>query len=270
MEHIVFNMFKTDSFVGIITLEGNIGAGKSTLLKDFKSKFPETISVSLDLDDETISEEIRLIYVDEPLHQWTKKETTSSFYDFKNGKPFVLEKSILEYLYENPKDFAFTFQVNAFCTRVKAMTDAIDRSVSDHPNGKFILVMERSILSDRWFMKLHTESGNIHPLHTIVYDNFYDLVARRTENKIKGILYVSTPPHICHIRMKKRARLGEEEVSLDYLGKVHDAHQDMLKYAMFTNKALIMDDGFGNGALALELLVRDVVIAYMSEMRTKK
>jgi deoxyadenosine/deoxycytidine kinase len=255
MEHKAFKMFAEGTEVILISVEGNIGAGKSTGLGKFKLKFSDYIRIGTTKGREKCA---KIIYVDEPLTQWMAKPTPSEFYNFPQ---VPLEKSMLEYLYTDPKTFAFAFQVNAFTTRVSALSDAIKKELANgQTDNCYVIIMERSILSDRWFMKLHTESGNIHPMFTVVYDFFYDYVAKPTEELIKGVLFINTNADICYERQKKRAREGEEPITLEYLKKVEDAHKDMRQYCYDQGKHLMIELGDGSQADRLLMqLVSDVL-----------
>jgi len=45
---------------------------------------------------------------------------------------------------------------------------------------------------------------------------------------LEAIIYLRCDPSICHERIKKRNRQGEECIPLSYLQKVHDRHEEWL------------------------------------------
>ena len=89
---------------GIISIEGNIGAGKTTLL-------------SL----------LQVPVIPEPVSEWTN----------------TAGNNILEDFYNNPKRWAFTFQLNALYTRVQLWRNV----QKEHPNDLYF--SERSPSADR-------------------------------------------------------------------------------------------------------------------------
>ena len=43
---------------------------------------------------------------------------------------------------------------------------------------------------------------------------------------VKAMIYLRCDPKICHQRIKKRNREGEQSIPLEYLQKVHDRHEE--------------------------------------------
>ena len=83
--------------IKIISIEGNIGAGKSTILNYLKEHYA---------NHELIT------FVEEPVDMWG---------DIKGDD----NEDILTKFYKNPKEYAFSFQVMAFATRVHKFRTAL-------------------------------------------------------------------------------------------------------------------------------------------------
>lgn len=58
----------------------------------------------------------------------------------------------------------------------------------------------------------------------------YDSICSEIMSKLPlmGIIYLKCDPSICLSRIKSRGRKGEESITLDYLEKVHDCHENWL------------------------------------------
>src|SRR5271170_5009913 len=105
----------------LLILEGNIGAGKSTLIK-------------------LLSPNPNLEVIPEPTDKWQHNA---------GGE------NLLELFYKDTPRWAYTFQSNAFLTRIQAIFEQQKKSPD-----KEIFLLERSIYCDRFcFAKNCFESG---------------------------------------------------------------------------------------------------------------
>ena len=143
--------------------------------------------------------------VQEPVDEWSKMRNA-------NGK------NILEEFYEDPKRNAYLFQSIAFRSRVKNITDLDDSAI-----------VERSIYTDRMvFAEVCKEDGNINEIEWNDYTEWFDFVVKHIGFKPKGFIYLRTDPEKSHERITKRNRLGESNISLEYLRKLHERHDKWL------------------------------------------
>tara|TARA_B110000503_G_scaffold99_1_gene139 strand:- start:43 stop:891 length:849 start_codon:yes stop_codon:yes gene_type:complete len=181
----------------LISLEGNIGAGKSTFIEHMKSVFQDY-------------EEI--LFIQEPVDIWEKIK--------QNGK------TMIELFYENPKKYAFAFQVMAFTTRQNIIRDAIIEAVQPHSKIKTI-VMERSLEADRnIFAQMLHDDGQLESCEFEVYKMMSDVGL--FESSVDGIMWLTTEPEECERRIRNRGRDGEQEISLQYLEQCAIYHRQWL------------------------------------------
>ena len=177
----------------IYSLEGNIGAGKTTLLEEIET-----------LNDPTIH------LIKEPVDIWM------SVCD-ENGE------SILQKFYKDPKKYAFAFQLFAFNTRLQLFK----RAIKEHSECS-IFIIERSLYADGYiFVKMMYDDGMIDDVSYKIYQNIYE--SGLEEFHIDGVIYLNVPPEICSQRIKKRNRIGEENIPLEYLQRCHSYHETWLK-----------------------------------------
>jgi deoxyadenosine/deoxycytidine kinase len=159
----------------IISLEGNIGAGKSTMLDHLKY-VDNTIVVKEDIDA----------------------------YTNLNGNLNILDK-----FYSNPDKYAFAFQTVCLASKV----DKLESIMKSNPNA--IIIMERSILSDRYmFADLLHKSGSIDDVEYEVYLYHYN---RCQKYEPDLLLYLDVDVQTCHERIKIRNREGEQGITISYL-----------------------------------------------------
>lgn len=189
------------SFPLIVCIEGNIAGGKSTLLRNLQVHGFKVLP--------------------EPLHEWV------DLYRDNDG-------SILEHLYKDPKRWAFTYQVMALYTRVKAVKEAIEEC---RANGIRILVVERSLLSTyQIFTKVLIQCGAIGPVEARLFRDIHASLMQGLDSLNYSCIYVRTDPAICMERIHSRARNGEMNISHDYLLKLHQRHEQWLN--MITHYAI--------------------------------
>ena len=174
-----------------ICIQGNIGSGKSTVVRMLEQNISQT----------TVPNYVCML---EPVNVWS---------DYKMDG-----KNILEHFYGDRKRYAFPFQMMAFYTRLNAMRQLPkDRTV----------IMERSVETDkRIFAEMLIEDGSIDPMCARIYNEWYTDLVTDTHTIVN--VYIRTPPEVCQQRIQKRARAGEEGISLEYLERCHDLHEKWL------------------------------------------
>ena len=181
----------------IISIEGNIGSGKSTLLANLEQVFADNTNI---------------VFLKEPVDDW------ESITD-EAGTP------MLKLFYADTKTHAFAFQMMAYISRLSIMMSAVKK------NPDAIIITERCLYTDnKVFAKMLFDSGNISVENYKIYVKWFDTFA--SEFPIKKVIYVNTSPNVCHERIQKRSRDGENKITLEYLTTCHKYHEDMLN----TNK----------------------------------
>lgn len=171
-----------------ISVEANIGVGKSTFLEKINSEFGDTFNT-----------------ITEPLDDWLHK-----FSDVDNN--------ILGLLYEDQKRWGYTFQHNAFLTRVQKIEDEYD--------PKRINITERSVLSDyNVFAKMLKEDGKLNEIEWKIYINWMTLLLGKFDVKPKLLIYLRLSPEIAYERIKIRHRNEETNIPLEYIIKLNEYHE---------------------------------------------
>lgn len=174
--------------MSVISLDGNIGAGKTTLLKILK--------------------DIPGVYViEEPVGIWEQFNM--------NGK------NILQHFYEDQNRWAYTFQNAAILTRIIH----INKSIKENPGYK-LYITERSVLTDKFvFAKMLHKDKIIDDMEMQLYNMWFDNFGTMD---VAGILWLTTDVPTCVERIRLRGRLGEENISQEYLENLDKAHHDWL------------------------------------------
>jgi deoxyadenosine/deoxycytidine kinase len=178
----------------ILSLEGNIGSGKSTMLENLQKKMKDHKNI---------------IFLKEPLDVWESIKDSDG-------------ENILKKFYKDPKKYAFSFQVMAYATRLKLIKD----TVKENPLCSAI-ICERSLEADRKiFAKMLFDDGILEDVEYQIYNTFCNEMSN--VYGLDGMIYIETDPEICLERITKRSRQGEEGITLEYLQKCHNYHNNWL------------------------------------------
>jgi deoxyadenosine/deoxycytidine kinase len=175
----------------LISIEGDIGAGKTTLIDKLKSAHPDWH------------------FIDEPVGTWAQLQTAQG-------------KNLLELFYDDKTRYSYTFQNCALLSRALNIKNTIDDwqlrcKLNPEEEMKNIFITERCIDTDyNVFAKMLYDDGHMNLMEWDLYKMWYSFVKGQSY-PLSGIVYVNTPPDICHARIHIRGRKGEDGIPLAYL-----------------------------------------------------
>ena len=118
--------------------------------------------------------------------------------------------NLLDSFYTNPQRWGFSFEFYSMLTKIKALLNAAD---SDKP----IIIIERSILSNKIFMDLSNELGKLEKMEYCMLKNTYKFYLENVYPQISGVIYLDTPVEECIKRITKRNRGEECNIEKSYL-----------------------------------------------------
>jgi deoxyadenosine/deoxycytidine kinase len=177
----------------IITIEGNIGSGKTTLLSHLQERYANNSNV---------------VFLKEPVDEW------ESIKD-KEGN------TMLQKFYADQEKYSFPFQMMAYISRLALLKEAI------RLNPNETIITERSLYTDKYvFAKMLYDQEKIEDVNYQIYCKWFDSFS--TECDIHKCIYVYTRPEICHERILKRSRTGEDNIPLEYLKSCDAYHNNMI------------------------------------------
>lgn len=183
-------MPNNQSKMPFIVLEGNIGAGKSTLLK-------------------IINKKLGLPIIPEPTDRWQNLNSSGN---------------LLNHFYQDTPRWAYTFQTYAFLSRTQEIMNSTNNS-----KYKELHILERSIFCDRFcFAKNCFEMGFMTKLEWEIYTELFAWMAQNFSPLPSGFIYLQVDPKETHRRIAKRNRSEEVGISLEYLEKLHNKHEEWL------------------------------------------
>ena len=198
--------------VYLISIEGNIGSGKSTFLEHLREKYKTNCDCSC------LSNNIQVVFAPEPVKEWQDIKD-------KNGV------NILEKFYQDQEKYAFSFQMMAYISRLSILKNLIKNSDSSKP---LFIITERSLFTDRYiFAKMLYDQHKISEIDYQIYLRWFD----EFSIPVTHCVYLRSDPSICDMRVKKRARQGEE-IPLTYLEACHTYHEQYVE--MFPER-LVLD-----------------------------
>ena len=143
-------------------------------------------------------------FVEEPVKQWQNL----------NGC------NLLDSFYSDPKRWGFSFEFYSMLTKIQALLKAAD---SDKP----IIIIERSILSNKVFMDLSNDLGKLDKMEYAMLINTYNFYLENIYPQIAGIIYLDTPVDECIRRITKRNRGEECTIEKSYLNSIKEKMDEM-------------------------------------------
>ena len=191
----------------IVTIEGNIGVGKSTFVQIVKNNIANSEIVG------------------EPVELWKKMKDSDG-------------SNILQKFYQDIPRWAYSFQNLACITRMTKIEDTIQNSEAE------FIFLDRSLGTDKnVFEKMLYDTGKIseieHQMYNLWCDFYYKYVRPELENII---IYLRCNPEIALERIKKRGRVEEKDITLEYLTELHKYHEDWLNDNNYKNSNIIIID----------------------------
>ena len=181
----------------LVSIEGNIGSGKSTLLAELKRMFAGREDV---------------VFLKEPVDEWETMQDEAG-------------QSILAKFYGNQEKYAFPFQIMAYISRLKVLREATQQR--QHKEGRVLFITERSLFTDKMvFAKMLYDTGCIEHVNHLIYLKWFDLFAQ--DYPVTKVIHVDTEPDVCHARIHRRCREGEQGIPLEYLQQCDQYHRAML------------------------------------------
>jgi deoxyadenosine/deoxycytidine kinase len=118
--------------------------------------------------------------------------------------------NLLDSFYTNPKRWGFSFEFYSMLTKIQALLKAAN---SDKP----IIIIERSILSNKVFMDISKELGKLDKMEYTMLLNTYNFYLQHVYPQIAGVIYLDTPVDECIKRITKRNRGEECSIEKSYL-----------------------------------------------------
>jgi deoxyadenosine/deoxycytidine kinase len=147
-------------------------------------------STLLDLIQKNFS---NVLVLQEPLEKWTN----------------VSGENLLKLFYKDPKRWTFTFEFYTMFTKLCALQKALTSDAE-------IIVMERSIYSDKVFMAISEYYKKCNKVESEIFKEVYEKFLQNYVG-LNGVIYLDTRAEICLERIKQRGREEEKDIDLEYL-----------------------------------------------------
>jgi deoxyadenosine/deoxycytidine kinase len=202
----------TDCPIVFVSLEGNIASGKSTLLENLISYYKNNPNV---------------IFLKEPVDVWAS---------IKDEKDITM----LEKFYKDQTKYSFAFQMMAYISRLNILKKTVEKIQQNKDFNKKIIIMERSLFTDKMvFAQMLFDSGKMEFIEYQIYLKWFDSFVQ--EFPLSKIIYIKTSPEICHYRIAKRSRQGENIIPLEYLDNCDLYHEKMISSPSICKTQLILN-----------------------------
>ena len=143
-------------------------------------------------------------FIEEPVKQWQN----------------LGGMNLLDSFYSEPKRWGFSFEFFSMLTKIESLLKAAE---SDKP----IIIIERSIFSNRVFMDLSKELGKLDTMEYCMLTNVYNFYLAHVYPQISGIIYLDTPVEECINRITRRNRGEECSIEKSYLDAIKNKMDEM-------------------------------------------
>ena len=143
-------------------------------------------------------------FIEEPVKQWQN----------------LGGMNLLDSFYSDPKRWGFSFEFFSMLTKIESLLKAAE---SDKP----IIIIERSIFSNRVFMDLSKELGKLDTMEYCMLTNVYNFYLTHVYPQISGIIYLDTPVEECINRITRRNRGEECTIEKSYLDAIKNKMDEM-------------------------------------------
>lgn len=191
----------------MLFVEGNVGVGKSTFLRFLHEKLGEHVFY-------------------EPNDLWQDVEGYN----------------LLEQFFLDQNRWAYTLQSYILLTRVDQMLMA-DTELCDK-----VCLVERSVYSGRYcFAQVAKEIGTMDGLEWCLYRKLWDREIVRIQRLPAGFIYLRLSAQLCYDRIMKRGRHEENPITLDYLQRLEEKHENWF----------IKKEGVSDAVAAVPTLILD-------------
>eukprot|EP00658_Telonema_sp_P-2_P071168 TRINITY_DN6047_c0_g2_i1.p1 TRINITY_DN6047_c0_g2~~TRINITY_DN6047_c0_g2_i1.p1 ORF type:complete len:326 (+),score=77.25 TRINITY_DN6047_c0_g2_i1:164-1141(+) len=199
-----------------VVIEGNIASGKSTLCHDIRDTDVDQVHVC--------------------------KETSDEMF--------------LKYFYQNPAQYAFSFQAYMLKTRLFQMINAMRIAKDD---GKLVL-MDRGALGDTCFAKLNWLHGKMDDGQWELYERLCsaESFTQTASESVDCIVYLDVEPVDCRHRVREmRKTESEQEIPLSYFQGIDDMYFDlMIKTLQDSDSPKVLVMRWGEFGCTQEMLQR--------------
>jgi len=140
----------------------------------------------------------------------------------------VTDEELLRLFYQDPKRWAFPFQIEMARRRSTLHELAMLESQVVGTPWKGTII-DRGLPGDRVFASLHYRSGNITDVEWRIYEELYRKWMFVPNIQPTMLLYLDVEPEVALCRIKERGREAEREVDIGYLRDVHDAYGRLMR-----------------------------------------
>lgn len=128
--------------------------------------------------------------------------------------------NLLEKFYGDPDRWGFSFEFYVMLSKIKALAEAAN-------SDKEIIILERSLFSNKIFMDISANLGKLNDLEYQVLIRIFNFFIQNVYPLLSGIIYLRTPVETCFTRITKRNRGEETSVSLEYLSMLDEKFDKM-------------------------------------------
>lgn len=227
--------------VKIVSVESGIGGGKTTMIDNLMKH----------------KDAHRFLLVKEPVDLWMQIKNKAG-------------EDVLSAFYRDKHENALPLQLIALLTRRQLLLEKIAEAEIKERETKeeVFLITERTVRSDYYiFAKSLNREGHINEFGMIAYSLWNNIFSQ--ESNVSATIYLKVEPEECARRIKNRNRPGEENIPLEYLQELYDAHEEFYAEEMSKGKCFVCANQYRVGTKEYELMIDDIVRFILEDTQVK-
>lgn len=167
------------------------------------------------------------------------------------------DSDLLKNYYKDMPRWAFTFQLKVICDKMKE-----DSLIKDKNE---IVLMERSVYSDKCFMEMFNNNKTVTKTEYDLYNTLCESLEKNMKNIPDIIIYLKPSLNECMKRVKKRDRKEERNLTTNYQNELLNLHNNQFdKEFLNVNGKVIpvikleTDDNFYEDDNFISLLIKKI------------
>ena len=138
--------------------------------------------------------------------------------------------NLLNLMYCNPSTYTFHFQFLACLTRTRQHLESTNQA----------RLVER-FMGHQVFIKNSHKLCHLTDLEKSILDKWDSFLQEKLDMSPQIIIYLRTTPEVVYQRMKIRNRDEEKDISLEYLKRIHQLHEDWLMSNTTKSRVIVVE-----------------------------
>lgn len=141
-------------------------------------------------------------------------------------------ENLLDKFYSDPERWTFSFESYSMLSKIQSLIEAAE-------SDKEIILLERSLYSNKIFMDISNDLGKMDKMEYILLTRIHQFYINHVYPILNGVIYLRTTVDECVNRINKRNRSEENTIDVDYLKRIEEKYDNLKN--MFNIPMIVID-----------------------------